>query len=494
MPNYEETKSFFMADFPRTLFPLETNRILVEHASQSLGDFIYEKITHNSNSEFSFLPQTRAYAAKPDFHLRRTLKLDAVSEFFLYDIIYRHRAKFRKSSRSDRQIFGYRFAAGEMISPAESYRDFRKAISSKLKEYKYCVKLDIAQYFNSIYHHDLVEWFRGHAKSEVDVQFFGRFLREINAGRSIDCLPQGIYPAKIVGSQFLRFIEDTAQLRASESVRFMDDIYLLDDDRDRLNEDFQILQRLIGAKGLSVNSSKTQFGRVDALNIEREVDEIKRDLLQRRGEIILGSGADEDYWEDEDARQLTEEETEYLLDLLDDSGLEEEDAELILAVMRDHSGDVLEHIDGMLRKFPSLIKNIYHFAKHVDDKTSLMGIVRDFVKESPVVTEYQLFWLGKMCEDILISTGGSGDLMSSLLSHRSSTPISKGKILEIPEARFGMPDLREQELNSGASGWLAWCSAVGSRKLSKAKRNHLLMYFSRGSWFNKLVSDCVQTI
>ncbi len=70
--------------------------------------------------------------------------------------------------------------------------------------------------------------------------------------------------------------------------------------------------------------------------------------------------------------------------------------------MRDHSEDVLEHVEVMLARFPSLSKYIYHFAKHVGDKAALLAVVKKFVATSPVVTEFQLFWLAKLCQDILL--------------------------------------------------------------------------------------------
>jgi hypothetical protein len=493
MPSYKKTIEYFLADFPRTLFPLDTNRIIVEHAATDLGNVVYKSIGTDDKSEASFLAQTRAYAAKPNFHLRRTLKLDAVAEFFLYDITYRHRAQFKVSPRLNRRVFGYGFKGARMISPARSYHEFRKAVRASLKRHRYCVKVDIAQYFNSVYHHDIVHWFRPCANSNDDVVLLGRFFREINAGRSIDCLPHGIYPAKIIGSQFLLFVEETSQLSAAESLRFMDDIYLFDHDWDVLARDFQVLQRLLGAKGLTVNGSKTQFGRVDEVNVEREVDNIKVGLLKRRGDIVLGSGAEDDYWENDEHGVLTQEETEYLLGLLNDEHLEEEDAELILAVMRDHSDDVLGHVKDMLGRFPSLSKNIYHFAKYVADKAALLGVVKEFVRKSPVVTEFQLFWLGKLCQDVLLETPGVDGVMIALFQHPAATPISKGKILEITEKRFGMPDLREGQLTGGSSDWLSWCAAVGSRHVPKAKRNHLLIYFAKGSWFNELIARCVRS-
>jgi len=66
--------------------------------------------------------------------------------------------------------------------------------------------------------------------------------------------------------------------------------------------------------------------------------------------------------------------------------------------------------------------------------------------------------------------------------------------LEIPEKRFGMKELREEQLKTGASNWLSWASAVGSRKEKKANKNHLLSYFANGSPMNKLIADCIKSL
>ena len=493
MPKYDKTVSYYKTDFPRQLFPLDTNRIPIEKASTALGTFIYEQITHEPDSSDNFLAQIRSYAAKPGLHLRRTLKLDPVAEFYFYDLTYRHRSTFRSSRSKRRRHFGYRFAKGAMVSPAGSYRRFRRKVHDALTRYRYCVKTDIAQYFNSLYHHDLVAWFRDYAKTPEDVDLFGKFLRQINAGRSVDCLPHGIYPAKIVGSQFLRFVDDSNRITANKMLRFMDDIYLFDNSGDVLQQDFHQLQRLLGEKGLSVNESKTRIGEIEELDIENEIDELKSRLLKRRRTIVFGSGIEgEDDEEYDEGDVLDNESVDYLLGLLRDEHLEEDDAELILAVMREHSGDVLEHIPTLLRRFPALSKSVFHFSAYVEDTTELLSMVRNHIREANYVTEFQLFWLAKLCEGYLLDESGVGDVFADLLDHQSATVISKAKVLEIPEGRFGMPDLREEELRTGASDWLSWAAAVGSRKVKKAPRNHLLKYFANGSPINRLISDCIR--
>ena len=495
MTTYENTIKYFEADFPRQLFPLDTNKVLIVNAAQDIGKFIYECITHEKGSTQQFLPQVRAYSSKHGYHLRRTLKLDPIAEFFFYDITYRNRAVFKRNTSLRRRNYGYRFSRGQMLSPAKSYRSFRKAVNSDLREYKYCVKVDIAQYFNSLYHHDLIAFFRNYAKTTEDTDFLSKFLRQINSGRSVDCLPHGIYPAKIIGSQFLRFLEESNRLNANQTYRFMDDIYLFDNKEDVLRQDFHQLQRLLGEKGLSVNASKTLIGEVEELDINNEIDEIKSKLLMRRGAILFGSGAEEDFDLDlDDEDLLNEDAIEYLLALLKGEHIEEEDAELVLAVMRDHSLDVLEYIPVLLQRFPSLIKNIFYFSEYVEDANSLLSIVIDFLEDSVSVSEYQLFWLAKLCEKYLLRETNVGDVLARLFEHSAATSISKAKILEIPVNKFGMPDLREEELRTGESGWLSWSSAVGSRKIKKANRNHLLGYFGNGSPLNQLISDCVRKL
>ena len=493
MSTYEKTINFYTTDFPRTLFPLDTNRVLIESSAAELGDYVYGRITHNKGSDHSFLPQTKVYAAKPHYHLRRTAKLDPVAEFFLYDLIYRHRSAFQKKSPKARTNFGYRFEAGEPVSPMQNFRAFKKRVKWGLDKYKYCAKFDVSSYFNSIYHHDLVHWFNNIAKTEEDAALFDKFLKQINSGRSIDCLPHGLYPAKMIGSRFLSFIEDASWLSSDQTLRFMDDFYLFSDELNDVLSDFLTIQRMLGDKGLSINPAKTKIGKVKDLDVERQIDSVRNQLFDRRMFVITGSGGDSEPYENED-EALNDEEVGYLKDLLHNPEIEEEDAELVLTLLRDYGEDVLSYLPEFLAKFPNLSKNIYHFCGHIDDKSELLIVIRDFVSSNEEITEFQLFWLAKSFETYLLGVSGAGDVMSGLYDHRNATDISKSKILEIPARRFGLGDLREEHLRAGASGWLSWSSAVGVRVEKKKNRNHLLTYFANASAVNALISRCVRNM
>jgi len=118
----------------------------------------------------------------------------------------------------------------------------------------------------------------------------------------------------------------------------------------------------------------------------------------------------------------------------------------------------------------------------------------NLVTSGTQVTEYQLFWFGMMAEDYLLKTSKAGSLLMSLYDHQNATDISKEKNLKIPEKRFGLPDLRAEQLRSGHSDWLAWAAAVGSRAHPKGQRNHLLKYFRKCSPMNQLIGQFVEKV
>ncbi len=239
------------------------------------------------------------------------------------------------------------------------------------------------------------------------------------------------------------------------------------------------VQQLLGEKGLSLNPTKTSYEERDT-NIADEVDAMKVDLLRARRSIIEFSGMEIEV-EDEEEGVLTNEQTEYLLNLLKDPDIDESDAELVLVLLRDHGDDVLSQIDGFLRRFPGLSRNIYHFAKHVEDKEELAGVILNFICDETYATEDQLFWMAKVSEEFLSRTAQYREILLALFQHQNATNISRAKILEIPEQRFGMPDLREEHLRVGKSDWLAWSAAVGCRAAGKISRNHSLLYFGKAS-------------
>src|SRR5229473_315863 len=102
-------KDFFLGDVAKTLFPLSTNRVLVEFGYARILDHIRKVAYANQQGKKkedavseqgiagAFLPQKRVFALKQAWHTRRTVKLDVVAETFIYELVYRNRNIFRRS-------------------------------------------------------------------------------------------------------------------------------------------------------------------------------------------------------------------------------------------------------------------------------------------------------------------------------------------------------------------------------------------------------------
>jgi hypothetical protein len=242
---------------------------------------------------------------------------------------------------------------------------------------------------------------------------------------------------------------------------------------------------------LSLNTSKTFEGASTDSGVAESVDEIKASLLQiRRYRFVVYGEIEEEY--QEEMQSLSDEQVDYLLTLINSPDVEESDAELVLVLLRDHGEDVLPRMIDVLERFPGLTKSIYNYARFASDREGLDELIISFLKNSPLATEYQLFWLAKLAEDFLSKSPKYGDILLAAYEHPNSTIISRAKVLEIPDKRFGLPQLREERLRAGRSDWEAWASAVGTRHIAAAGRNHILSYFANGSYLNKLIADCLK--
>ena len=419
--------------------------------------------------------------------------LDPVAAYFAYDLIYRHRKALMIRRPENRRSFGYTFRLGRPIVPSISYGEFRAAVREAAAKYKHKLAFDISAYFNSVYHHDLVEWFEA-AVSADDHEHLGQFLRQCNKGRSLDCLPHGFHPCKAIGAAFLNEIDTSVQLDSALMLRFLDDFYLFDDKERVLNSDFMKIQRLLGERGLTLNASKTRHDEEVLSLAPGTIADIKIELLHRRREMVVdasGELVDEDVDEEEDDDPLSEEQLEFLMDLLKDPDIDESDAELVLTVLQSRDEDVLEHLTDFLTRFPSLSRRIYSFSKNVEDVTELATLLDRFVhKKTSTATEDQLFWIAKIAEDYLERTAGYLKLLLHLYEHPQATPVVQAKVLEIGAMKGGFQDIREKHLQ-GSSDWTAWASIVGSASMPKGARNQMLNYIGKASRMNHVIAAAV---
>ncbi|WP_341235511.1 reverse transcriptase domain-containing protein [uncultured Sulfitobacter sp.] len=484
---------FFRYDYRSSLFPMATTKFLVDFGGSRLLE--HSKKCVEGKQNFDFLPQVRAYASKPKRHLRRTTKLDPSAEYFLYDLIYRNRALFLEPKLDNREHYGYRFDEDDIpTSATETYGAFRSANSDYERQYKHSLSFDVASYFNSIRHDDIVEWLHIIGMNSDDLRALDTFLEQSNSGRSSDCWPQGIYPAKVMGNDFLRFSEENSSLKATKIIRFMDDFVLFSDSESDLIEDFFLFQKIIGARGLSVNPSKTFFRNLDTKNENEDILEVRARLLAKRRNAIQLAYA-EDFDDAHGGIELEADELEYIQKLLNSNDLSEDDAELVLSVSRTQPESVKKHLTRLTIQYPHLAKGIWSFCDTLNDIEVVHKLVTE-VSRDPSIQEYQLFWLSQILSDVadnlIVEGWGIAEISQNIYNHKNATDLSKAKLLEIDIQDPGLMEWRRDHLTSGRSDWLVWASAIGHRSIIQNATVRRFSSFANASSINELILDIVR--
>jgi hypothetical protein len=220
---------FIEADHRRWIFPLRTPLAYAKVGEKELRDHISKRILDPKQPD-GFVAGHVAFSRKDAYHLRRVFVLDPISTFFLYDFVLTNRSHFPKAAQGERQSFGHALHRGVPVDAFAAYHEFRRRKYALRRKYGFFAHLDIFNCFNSFYHHDVASFVTTSIGLRAG-EAFGQFLRELNAGVSVACFPQGIYPAKVIGNAYLSFVEKSRSLRVQALIRFLDDIVLFSDGR-----------------------------------------------------------------------------------------------------------------------------------------------------------------------------------------------------------------------------------------------------------------------
>lgn len=468
---------FVKVDYRRWLFPLCSNVMFIEYGEPALRNFIWGEVLNSKDSKAAFLPCPLAFALKDHIHLRHTLILDPIATYFLFEFVINNKKHFKSSVPSNRQMYGYAFKAGNPIDSFGDYHRFRRR-KYKLKEkYKYYAFADISNCFNSFYHHDVIEAIESRIGLRQS-QEFGQFLREINAGTSIDCFPQGLYPAKVIGNWFLYFIESSMKLKSSAIIRFLDDIYFFSNSKSCIYEDMLILQHILGRHSLTLNAEKTILGSDKTEFDERELDDIKIRLLRKREDWATDYADDEEDWY-VDRSRLDEEEIEYIEGLISKKNVAEEDVELALSLVCDHSEIQMKLATLVCEHFPHLMKSLYGIVGTIIGYDSELFDLLHSKLDEDVLTEFELFWLVRIVLDYYKFTPTLVDMLMDIYKHPSATSVVRAAILESPKMKYGLQDIKVETLRQEPGTLAGIASIAGLRNMGKGMRNQLYKYAAK---------------
>jgi hypothetical protein len=123
----------------------------------------------------------------------------------------------------------------------------------------------------------------------------------------------------------------------------------------------------------------------------------------------------------------------------------QDNSEFIIVTIRKIADLLIYHLSKFSRGFPHLAKNLYGLCSKITDTEAVARTITDTACERGL-----FFGLAAMLEDYLLDSRSVPKILNALFTHSNAIDITKAKILEIADQRYGLPAMREAYLRRGA--------------------------------------------
>jgi len=198
--------------------------------------------------------------------------------------------------------------AGELFSPTQSsWEGFQAKIAAICEEGAYVLKADIANYFERIPQHHLINLMSSSGCAGEIVNLLEEMLLAFQERDSFGII-QGVYPSDVLGNFFLSDFDAFCELHGIPSARYVDDIYMAFDTETDARVGLTDLIERLRKNGLHLNEHKS--GIFEAQRVVRDETAIDRMFAEIRDNIadeiahtsssLYAFDADWEYDQDED--------------------------------------------------------------------------------------------------------------------------------------------------------------------------------------------------
>lgn len=206
----------------------------------------------------------RFIVPKNELSYRTATQLDPLDNIFLTAIIYEYGSNIenRRIPISENKVFGYRFAPQADFSLYDhnvSWFEFWKKCKEKSSNYKYAVYLDIADFYNQIYHHTIEnQLIQSGFPNQVNKWIIG-LLESITAKVSRG-IPVGPHSTHILGEMSLIPVDNSLSIKGLDYCRYVDDIVIFCNDYTQARGIvYQIADVLDKQQRLIIQNQKTKI-------------------------------------------------------------------------------------------------------------------------------------------------------------------------------------------------------------------------------------------
>lgn len=197
---------------------------------KDIGDTASSRIASLDISDFAYGPSRRFIVPKDDLSYRTASQLDPLNSVILTALIYEYGEliESKRRSKDEKKVFSYRFAPdadGQLYASANSWNDFWSKYYDKSKCYSHAVILDIADFYNQIYHHSLKNQLIDSGLPNQVLKWIvglcGALTAKISRG-----VPVGPHASHLLAESVLSPVDNVLTHQGIDFCRYVDDIVI----------------------------------------------------------------------------------------------------------------------------------------------------------------------------------------------------------------------------------------------------------------------------
>lgn len=294
---------------------------------------------------------------------------------------------------------------------SECYKNFQVAISESVRKYKFCLKTDIASYFETINQHVLINLLTSLDVDTPTVRFLEEALSAWREKNSYGII-QGVFGSDLLGNYYLTHLDYFLEIRNFQYCRFLDDIYIFHDNSNELAKLLIEICDKLRKQGLFLNESKTKLKESHEIlreetEFDRLVDEISNmldDVLEEDSEFLSIEYGFLVEWDEEVVSEEDYTEIEgFRLDLIKKLYSRKDEARwqrdkivrfCLPLFAKAHSEYPLDDIKDEIINHAHLTKSYCSYLATIErDNDSITQIIENTILSNESIYDYQLLWL-----------------------------------------------------------------------------------------------------
>lgn len=242
-------------------------------------DYLVARVLEIDIENYVWQPYRRFIIPKDEYSYRAAIQLDPIDNLIMVAVTYQfgQRIEDKRVSITENKVFNYRFSPkpdGELYDKKEAWKNFWTASKEKSKEYNYAVYIDVADFYNRIYHHTLENQLIDCGFENSVIKAIMNMLKKTTQITS-QGIPVGPHSMHLYAEMCLMPLDDSLNTKGYNYCRYTDDIIIFVDTIVEGQIVIYELAKILDSLKLNMQRHKTKIIAKD--EFQKHCDEMLKD-------------------------------------------------------------------------------------------------------------------------------------------------------------------------------------------------------------------------